>query len=196
MKLFMKTGIAFIAMLFMLSCTNTADDTTTDFDLDNIESKNFNAKNQAVTVPFKSSFYTEQEGDLDPEGCEGDGIVLNTQVGGGNGTHIGKFTAQMDFCMNINEGPDFAAYWGGDGVFIAANGDELYITVSGQVLMYGEGEEHDPFYVAYFDDEFEFVGGTGRFVGATGGGMTNSFTNFAHTDHNWTGTLTLLPGKI
>ena len=55
MKLFMKIGMAFLAMLFMLSCTNTADDTI-NYELDNIESKNFNAKNQAVTVPFKSSF--------------------------------------------------------------------------------------------------------------------------------------------
>ena len=99
--------------------------------------------------------------------------------------------------MNFNseDSENFGKYSAVDGKFIAANGDELWFTVSGRVLFFPPGTNPD--YIAYFDDDFTFLGGTGRFFGATGEGHTNSFTKegLLHTDHNWTGTLTLLKGK-
>ncbi len=189
-----KIMIAIFALCILNSCDKESLDLSSDeFNSSELKSS-VDPKTEGVTVPFKSSFYTEQEGDIDFDECFGDFIGLNTQVGGGNATHLGKFTTRMEFCMNFDDTvPEFAEYWAVDGVFIAANRDELYFTVSGQVMMYPPG--FDPFYVAYFDDPFTFTGGTGRFEGASGGGMTNSFTNFAHTDHNWTGTITLLKSK-
>jgi len=181
----MKIGIAFLAILFMVSCTNTADDTTTDFDLNNIESKNFNAKNQAVTVPFKSSFSTSLGTMENPVVCNDLDLVI--QVGGGVATHLGTFTTAMSFCVD----PEFY-YFGVEGTFYAANGDELWISIpTGQVIPNPELPEP---YLFYFTDDFFFVGGTGRFVGATGGGTTNSLVEATlSTDHEWDGTLTLLP---
>ena len=199
MKNLKLIGIVLLVTALFMACEMTTKEIKPGNDLVSVENDRLgsseNPGDKMVMVPFKSKFYTEQEGDLDFEACKGDFIALNTQVGGGNATHLGKFTARMTFCMNFDESdPDnFAMYWGVDGAFIAANGDELWFTVSGQVILYPEG--FDPFYLAYFDDEFIFLGGTGRFEGATGSGKTNSFTNFAHTDHNWTGTLILIKGS-
>jgi len=191
-----KILIAIFALCLLNSCDKDSLDLSSDEFNSSEKKRSVDLKTKGVTVPFKSNFYTEQEGDIDMDACEGDVIGLNTQVGGGNATHLGKFTTVMTFCMNFDDtdSDNFAKYWAVDGVFVAANGDELYFTVSGQVIMYPEG--YDPFYVAYFDDPFIFTGGTGRFDGVSGGGTTNSFTNFAHTDHNWTGTITLLKSKI
>ena len=190
-----KIIIAIFAVCLLSSCDKESLDLYSDEFNSSEMKRSVDPKTEGVTVPFKSNFYTEQEGDIDMGACEGDVIGLNTQVGGGNATHLGKFTTVMTFCMNFDDtDPDnFAKYWAVDGKFIAANGDELWFTVSGQVILYPPGTH--PFYVAYFDDEFTFLGGTGRFLGATGSGHTNSFTNFAHTDHNWTGMLTLLKGN-
>ena len=105
----------------------------------------------------------------------------------------------MQFCgANLD-------YKNGEGVFVAANGDELYFNIPsdgvvGHILPY----EHD-LYEFQFQDPFMFTGGTGRFEGASGGGMTNSFVdlfdadgNFIpehQTDHEWTGTLIFPGGK-
>ena len=50
--------------------------------------------------------------------------------------------------------------------------------------------------LSYFKDPFEITGGTGRFEGATGGGMTNDYNfvgkdGIVHTSHHWQGTITL-----
>ncbi len=205
MKTLKTFVIVLIALIMVTACEKSANEINPDFSIDQIQSSRSSKKiacrssknpvRKMVTVPFKSKFYTEQEGDIDMNACEGDFIGLNTQIGGGNATHLGKFTTKMTFCMNFDESdPDnFAKYWGVDGKFITANGDELWFTVSGQVILYPP--DTDPFYLAYFDDEFTFLGGTGRFSGAKGTGHTNSFTNFAHTDHNWTGTLILPKGN-
>ena len=210
-----KIIIAIFALCLLNSCDKESLDLSSDeFNSSELKSS-VDPKTEGVTVPFKSDFYTEQEGEIDMRACEGDWIGLNTQVGGGEATHLGRFTTKMEFCMNftvlldddgypITDGngntiPDPDNGFGeysvdeGKGKFFAANGDELWFTVSGKVILYAPGTH--PFYLANFDDPFTFTGGTGRFEGATGGGHTNSFTNFAHTDHNWTGTLTLLKGK-
>ena len=211
-----KIIIAILAFGLIISCEKQEDEIRLD-DF-SIQKSNLKAnssvdpKTDGVTVPFKSNFYTEQEGKIDMDACVGGFLGLNTQVGSGEATHLGRFTTKMEFCMNftvvldadgnpITDGngntiPDPDNGFGeysvdeGKGKFFAANGDELWFTVSGKVILYAPGTH--PFYIANFDDPFTFTGGTGRFEGATGGGHTNSFTNFAHTDHNWTGTITLL----
>jgi len=82
-----------------------------------------------------------------------------------------------------------------------------HVFSSGKIRKFGSpvkyafvGRIHS-FYEAYFRDPFEFTGGTGRFEGASGHGMTNSFVdlfdddgNFIpehKTDHEWTGKLIL-----
>lgn len=150
-----------------------------------------------VSIPFKSDFYTKRDYSNTGDGfCTEDPfLAFNYQVGGGNGTHLGKFVVTMGFCG------DALDYKNGTGVFTAANGDELYVKIPSE----GEVGHVIPFvhplYEAYFQDPFSFNGGTGRFKDATGGGWTNSFVdlfddegNFIpehRTDHEWTGTLIL-----
>ena len=150
-----------------------------------------------VTVPFKANFYTE-EVSLTPDYC-GAGIALNIQEGTGTATHLGLLTTRMVFCFDLTPGPTFGAYdfvpGPENGHFTAANGDELWISVTGgQVII---DPSLGPEYGAYFQDPFVFVGGTGRFEGATGGGLINSLVrpDFAHTDHEWTGQLTVRRGR-
>ncbi len=150
-----------------------------------------------VTVPFSARFYTDIAGFVQDD-C-GPGIGLNTQQGEGKATHLGKFTTTMTFCFNTNPPPAFGEYYGipgpENGRFVAANGDELWFTIpSGRVVPF---VVPDPVYWAFFKDPFVFTGGTGRFVGATGGGHTNSLVEIARvrTDHEWTGTLTLRPSN-
>jgi hypothetical protein len=149
-----------------------------------------------VTIPFKASFYTV-ETDLVLDGC-GPGIAINTQEGTGNGTHLGKLTTKMVFCFDLNPGPDFGSYTflpGPDnGYFMAANGDQLWISVTGGKVIFDPSL--GPEYVAYFQDPFDVLGGTGRFEGATGGGMIDSLVGAdGQTDHRWTGEITVFrPG--
>lgn len=171
------------------------------------------AEPRAVTVPFKATFYTLRDysfaldcsafGSENPD--EDFGAPGNYQVGDGNGTHLGEFMTTISFCG----GPNFQ-YRAGEGVFVAANGDELYFNIPptdviGQIYQVFD----DPLYELWFGDAFEFTGGTGRFAGATGSGTTDSWVNLIdggwsnfpdgfiaehQTDHVFTGTLTFYPG--
>jgi len=153
-----------------------------------------------VTKPFKAKFYTEQVGDLVANGC-GPGIVINTQTGKGQATHLGRFTTWMVFCFDMNDPPALGTYWfvpgegGENGRFVAANGDELWITVLDGFVDFFDPDV-PPGYQASFDDEFFFIGGTGRFEGASGGGQIHSLVGInGRTDHRWTGTLTVPQGR-
>ncbi|NQU53717.1 MAG: hypothetical protein HQ522_14395 [Bacteroidetes bacterium] len=195
MKNFKTFGIAFIALFMAFACEKSAENIDQYLSDDELKSSKFGSSgDKMITVPFKSHFYTEPAEVVPDLDC-GIGFVRNTQVGGGEATHLGEFTTTMVFCMDTTKG--LQGFWPYSfkeiGSFVAANGDELnFEIVSGTVWAYSPGD--NPSYIAYFDDEFTFISGTGRFEDATGGGHTNSFTNFVHTDHNWTGTLTLPKG--
>jgi hypothetical protein len=155
-----------------------------------------------VTVPFKSHFFTNETG-LGPDPvCGAPPRFLNTQDGMGRATHLGRFSVRITFCVDatdllddgqLTEGESLP-YDGGVGVFTAANGDELHITVAGAVLP----SDH-PEFDFEFNDPYTITGGTGRFAGATGSGTTNSLVSRAvqptRTTHNWTGSITFLRGR-
>ncbi len=53
-----------------------------------------------------------------------------------------------------------------------------------------------PGYQASFHDEFFFIGGTGRFEDASGGGWIDSLVGVdGRTEHRWTGELTVKRGR-
>lgn len=163
----------------------------------------------AVATPFRARFTTDLAG-LAPDAACGAGpfVFRNTQVGSGQATHLGRFQTQMSFCVDVadlfdNNPPDdpmgqlvdgeSIPYWDGAGTLTAANGDELRIAIAGEIL-----PSTDPEFDFEFADPFTFEGGTGRFEGATGGGTTLSFVDFAadpsRTYHRWTGTIVRQPG--
>lgn len=153
-------------------------------------------ENKMHTKPFKAKFFTQRKFDKIIGSCDEEPYVqYNLQRGDGKGTHLGKFTVELFFCGNGFE------YKNGEGAFVAANGDSLYFKIPSPDMLGHVVLIEDPFYEAQFQDPFVFVGGTGRFEGASGGGYTDSFVdlfddegNFIpehKTDHKWTGTLTM-----
>lgn len=91
---------------------------------------------------------------------DGNGNVVGAEpTGSGNATHLGVFTntGHVDFTPDASN-PTILHPAGG-GVFTAANGDKLnFVIISGALdLTTGIGT-----------GDFEFTGGTGRFVNATG----------------------------
>lgn len=153
-------------------------------------------------VPFKAKFYTLRDYSNSGEGfCTEDPYLsFNYQVGEGIGTHLGKFTTTISFCGR-DQTPN---YKNGQGVFVAANGDELYFLVPSPGEIGRVNPFEHPLYEGQFQDAFTFSGGTGRFEGASGVGVTNSLVdllddegNFIpehQTDHEWIGTL-IIPSK-
>ena len=118
----------------------------------------------ATQVPFKATF--SGTGAASTGGrCD----VLTVQIDGtGHATHLGRFTTDQSHCASPAS-LDFTA-----GVFTltAANGDQLRGTYSGQFVPL-----EPPLFA--IDGQFTFVGGTGRFADATGGGDASGVQNLA-----------------
>ena len=158
--------------------------------------------NGAVTVPLEASFFTGLVSLAPDPSCVAP-MLLNTQQGFGEATHLGRFSVLITFCIDPSELLDDGQlspgeslpYENGFGALVGANGDELFITIAGAVLP----SDH-PDFDFEFADPFQIVGGTGRFDGAAGGGVTNSLVNFrsqpSHTEHHWSGTLVVRPGGM
>ena len=163
-----------------------------------------NSEPKTVTVPFKASFigeYTSVEIPPLYEECD-DSFVCKVGVDYvGTATHLGKFTGSFEFCSCGLENPyhpDGAAYGPAMTIMTAANSDELWLQGEGFVNV-TQPEDNQPEYVAsWWKDLFVITGGTGRFEGATGQGMTNDYNHYDYAGnsfHNWTGTITLITGK-
>ena len=114
--------------------------------------------------------------------------IINT--GEGTGTHLGKFTVYFDFCVDVTDSSypndHIIAY------FEDENGDQLFVEVAGFVLP-GRLPGMPNYAVSYFKDPFEIIGGTGRFEGATGNGVTNDYNSSKdpYSHHHWKGKITL-----
>lgn len=156
---------------------------------------------ETVTAPFKADFvgnYMEGSGpntscgDCDFEKGYCWSLIINE--GEGTGTHLGKFTHHFEFCCEVVSG----VYPGGymDAYFTAENGDILRVACAGKVIE-GRAEDHPDYVTSYFRDPFVILGGTGRFEGATGSGMTDDYNSNLdpYSHHHWTGTITLVKGK-
>ncbi len=165
---------------------------------------------KSVTVPFKADFvgeYLEGSGPntecgdcpVDEEGVpigpECWGLVFND--GEGTATHLGKFTHHFEFCIELISGIYPGPTGHMEAWFIAANGDTLFVDVSGVVV--NDRLAHHPEDVnSYFADPWTITGGTGRFEGATGGGMTDDYNRDAYpanSFHHWRGTISLVKGE-
>jgi len=145
----------------------------------------FGCKEKFETVPFEATFFTDLVSiGPDSVNCPDPYGFLNVQEGNGSETNIGTFTTKITFCVN----PMTIEYINGEGTFTDAEGDELYITISGQVK-----PTTVPDYDLEFKDPFTITGGTGRFEGASGDGTTNSLVNqtTGRTDHVWNGMITM-----
>jgi len=107
---------------------------------------------------------------------------------------LGAFTGNFDFCadsMGYYPGARMKAY------MVAENGDTLFISGAGQVLP-GRLEDHPEYVVEYWRDPFEILGGTGKYLGATGGGVTDDYNSSEdqNSHHHWKGSITLVKNKV
>lgn len=143
---------------------------------------------KTVTVPFKATFTVQRQFPFGTGECEL-GYARETMVlkGNGNMAHLGKLKSiYMTFCVYVElpNDPKFLSYKHVEpGKFVAANGDELYFTGQGQVIPY-PGDVQNQKYQAHFDDEIIFIGGTGKFEGATGSAKTNAFVHSGTTTND------------
>lgn len=128
------------------------------------------AAQHTVTVPFTA----EGTATLTP-GMDG---MLHVS-GAGEATHLGRYVVSGTQAFQLGLPPTFV----GDITMTAADGDELYITVTGILTDFfpnpaGEGQ-------------YEITGGTGRFEGASGTGSFDANTERALYE----GSITFVPGS-
>jgi hypothetical protein len=147
---------------------------------------------KTVTLPFKADFignYTFVGEDATK--CDPTSYYRVIVDGKGKATHLGNSIVHFDFCC------DFESYYGQTYAYIiAANGDTLFMSCEGRVID-GRLEDHPSYVTSYWRDPFVFLGGTGRFKGASGGGMTDDYNSSEdpYSHHHWVGTLKLVKGK-
>ena len=130
-----------------------------------------------VVVPFKAWFYSNGGTVVDTQTCGEFPNVLNTQNGEGEATGLGRMLMYGQFCQNVADyldgvDPTDTAPWQtvGYGTFTAADGDELWTTGGGEIV-----SSDKPGYKFEFSDPFVIVGGTGRFEGASGSGVSEGY---------------------
>ena len=199
-----KQLLFFTACIFVLStCTNS--DVIIDDSALSPSLKKGNDKEVFVTVPFKANFtgtydFSSFIFNPGPDVCEDKYSVKVFVDFEGNATHLGKMNGRFEFCAGGPENPNVrtpnSTYAPSYSYMIAANGDILYVTISGQVIT-GREDDHPEHVTSYFRDEFEIIGGTGRFEGAYGGGMSDDYNSSLdpNSHHNWYGTITMKKGK-
>lgn len=107
-----------------------------------------------MMVPFKARYdFHLVPGPVEP--CAGSTNTRTYGAGEGVGTHLGRFTVTASQCALPG-----GLTGDGRGTYVAENGDLLYFTYSGHTTLQG--------LLLNFTTSGTFVGGTGRFEGATG----------------------------
>lgn len=180
-----------LAVIMLMTCSNEA--------LDSFSEENQEIAYKMVEVPFTVDYVgTYLYG---PFGIPTDKCDINVFVEGeGTGTHVGKSMIHFDFCVTPYFTPDgqldHGDYGNSDAYIVAANGDMLFVSVEGTVYP-GRLDDHPEHVVSYWRDPFVITGGTGRFEGATGGGMTDDYNSSEDTNshHHWEGTISLQVGN-
>ena len=162
-----------IITLFLFACQIDSDESPLDNDSQTAIFDKFGSDgNFNVSVPFKADFSVWNQSDFTDVTCGVPPIFNFTMEGSGNITHLGKMTTIMKFCIDSSTGH----YTGVDGIFVAANGDELHFFIDEGWVIPNEGD-NSSYYQSRFDDPMYFTGGTGRFKDATGEATTNAFVH-------------------
>jgi hypothetical protein len=124
----------------------------------------------ASALPFKGTL-------------EGTELVQGAQHhidGTGNATHLGLVTLASDFTVN-----ETTATGSGTSVWMAANGDQVFTSQTGTAIV--------TFPIVSVSETATITGGTGRFLGASGGFQVKRSVNLlTHvTSGSFNGTITL-----
>ena len=126
----------------------------------------------ADQVPFVVTFTSSVPGGALPS-CPAAAPVPIGLIGRGQATHMGTFTETQTHCLNLATGE----FTSGQYTITGANGDIVFGTYSGHVVPTSAT-------TAAIYGVFVVTGGTGRFVGATGGGAATGTLDFVTGEAN------------
>ncbi|MCB0640192.1 MAG: hypothetical protein KDC44_01070 [Phaeodactylibacter sp.] len=157
------------------------------------ESQNTDHVAETITKDFTASFvgtYTYVGPDtLDAPKCIGDfsdyfRIIVDCQ---GTSELLGSVEVHFDFC-----GHQDGRYGNAYAHMVDQQSDTVFVSCEGTVIQ-GRTEAHPSFVTSYWKDPFVILGGTGKYKGATGAGMTNDYNSSEdpNSHHQWKGTLTM-----
>jgi hypothetical protein len=122
--------------------------------------------------PFRGSFTTVDSFDIPALGCPSDAFLRANVVGQGQFLHLGLTAVRFTHCswLDFETGKGWSDV--GEMTLTAANGDTLFLTHQATFHM-----DPWPDFVNAIVDSFDWrvVGGTGRFVHATGSGGGHGF---------------------
>ncbi|WP_374090556.1 hypothetical protein [Methylomicrobium lacus] len=113
-------------------------------------------------LPFKAVFTTALSVKVDPKRCPD---IVQVNEGDGLGTQIGKFKVYQTSCLTPSTDP--LTFRDGRFVFTAADGSTLRGYYGGRVVPTPTTLQDDQLLL---DAAWSISGGTGRFIGAKGGG--------------------------
>ena len=168
-------------VLNLLFCVNSSSDSNISEDKDETVQKSFEATLTGSYTYFGPDTLLQAK-------CP-DSLSARIIVDGrGTSNIMDDITVHFDFCGNEQ------GYYGNSyGYFVDAGNDTLFISCEGRV-MEGRTEEHPSFVTSYWKDDFEIIGGTGRYEGATGKGRTDDYESSEdpYSHHHWRGTITLI----
>lgn len=185
-KLKITTTLALaLCMIFdFYSCKNTSSDSEKSEDVNVTVTETFEAE-------FTGNYIYFGPDTLLPSRCNdslSNRIIVDCE---GISNIMGDIKVHFDFCGNEQ------GYYGNIyGYFVDNNNDTLFISGGGKVIE-GKTEEHPSFVTSYWKDNFEIIGGTGKYEGATGKGKTDDYNSSEdpNSHHNWKGTITLIKSK-
>lgn len=193
MRTIIRLLFLFAGIGLLISCSKYDDPLMIDDPLDS-NFKSAGHESVMVSVPFKANYSVWDISDYSDPSCGGSPVYFLTMEGSGNISHLGKITTRMTFCCDVTTG----YYYNTVGSFVAANGDELFFEVpEGQIVP--NDEDNSSYYQTKFNDYMIFIGGTGRFEGASGDAYSNAYVHNGddewRTDFFSKGTLILAKGK-
>lgn len=186
----MKTVCSLLIWAIILCFFSACD--KSEISGDDLSSNNLKSgKTVTVTLPFEAYFTGEYMYVGPGETCKDPQFLQVIVDFKGTATHLGKITGNFDFCCDAesNYGPTTS-------FMLAANGDKLFVSCAGRVID-GRLDDHPEYVTSYWRDPFVITGGTGRFEGATGSGITDDYNSSLdpNSHHHWKGEITLLKGK-
>jgi hypothetical protein len=187
-----------MAVISLVAGCNKNDELTAD---ENLQLKR--AQPHLVNVPFEANMLSKLTNlDLENTECLEEGYVCKVTLEvEGTAAHMGKVHTIFNFCALGPDDPNIpgedAKYSGSTCVMVAANGDELFLSLEGGSVITGRTEDHPDYVVDYWKDKVNITGGTGRFEGASGELQMDDYdTNIdTYSHHHWTGIITMLKGK-
>lgn len=149
-----KSRIAFAAFILLLLMSSLAF-----------------AQDQQATRPFRMTTYGAVLDEAPSAACP---FLEVHAAEAGNATHMGEVTVTRTHCFSPTHDP---AFYNGRWETVAANGDKIWGSYEGNGVPLEFDEQGNPTLIQ-ITAPFTIDGGTGRFEGATGEGVTSGTLSF------------------